>query len=140
MVKEAFEKWLEQQDAKEAAHTSVGLHESRAKKVSHLSQDLPDSMLACYKDRFTYTFILGSEVASIHFDRTKGEVYFRGRNVLNFNLLPEEKKALYAIFPALKRDKRGKSLLPAYEATLDKLLADKLSEGVFVHQAQKESE
>jgi len=138
VVKEELQKWLEKRESKNAEAEKVTLHESRARKVNHFSPLLPDSMLACYRDRFTFTFMLGSEVASIHFDRAKGEVYFRGRNLQNLHLLPEEKEALYAVFPALKRDKRGKSLLPAYEATLERLLADKLSEGVFLHQSLKE--
>lgn len=83
-----------------------------------------DSMLAVYKDRFTYTFILEREVASIHFDRAKGEIFFKGHNVKNMKLKEGQIGALEGIKAILMQDERAKELLPDYEATLGKILAD----------------
>ena len=84
-----------------------------------------DSMLAVYRDRFTYTFIMDKEVASIHFDKAKKEIFFRGHNILNMALSPEQVKALKAVQEILKEDEQGKLLFNDYVATLGGLLADK---------------
>lgn len=85
----------------------------------------PDSMLAVYRERLTYTFILNKEVASIHFDRGKREIYFKGHNILNVELLPEQLKALKDLQGILSEDEQGKLLFNDYVATLGHILADK---------------
>lgn len=84
-----------------------------------------DSMLAVYRDRLTYTFIMNKEVASIHFDREKKEIFFRGHNILNIALSPEQIKALKDLQGVLAEDEQGKLLFNDYVATLGHLLADK---------------
>ncbi|PIR17249.1 MAG: hypothetical protein COV46_05015 [Deltaproteobacteria bacterium CG11_big_fil_rev_8_21_14_0_20_49_13] len=84
-----------------------------------------DSMLAVYRDRFTYTFILDKEVASIHFDRSKKEIFFRGHNILKMVLSPEQVRALKSAQEVLEDDEQGKLLFNEYVATLGGLLADK---------------
>lgn len=83
-----------------------------------------DSMLAVYKDRLTYTFILEREVASIHYDRAKEEIFFKGHNIKNMKLNGAQIGALQGIKAILTQDGRAKELLPGYEATLGKILAD----------------
>jgi len=84
-----------------------------------------DSMLAVYRDRLTYTFILGKEVASIHFDRNRREIFLSGHNILNLALTGEQLKALKNLRGILSEDEQGKLLFNDYVATLDHLLADK---------------
>jgi len=84
-----------------------------------------DSMLAVYRDRLTYTFILAKEVASIHFDKNRREIFFSGHNVMNMVLTPEQIKALKDLKAVLAEDEQGKLLFNDYVATLDHLLADK---------------
>src|SRR5438046_1397485 len=52
-----------------------------ARRVPDATGRPADSMLAVYKDRLTYTFILEAEVASIHFDSRRQEIFFRGHNI-----------------------------------------------------------
>lgn len=85
----------------------------------------PDSMLAVYKERVTYTFIMDDEVSSIHFDRKRGEIFFRGHNITHMDLTEAQKGALLHMKQVLAEDEKAKSLLPHYSATLDRLLADK---------------
>lgn len=84
-----------------------------------------DSMLAVYRDRLTYTFIMNNEVASIHFDRSKKEIFFKGHNILNIVLSPEQIKVLKDLQGILAQDEQGKLLFNDYNATLGHLLADK---------------
>lgn len=83
-----------------------------------------DSMLAVYHDRLTYTFILDKEVASIHFDRNRKEIFFKGHNIQNMQLSPAQVKALKDLQGVLMEDEQGKSLFNDYVATLGHLLAD----------------
>jgi len=85
----------------------------------------PDSMLAVYRDRCTYTFIMDNEVASIHFDRGRKEIFFKGHNILNIALSPGQLKALKVFQDVLASDEQGKLLFNDYTATLGNILADK---------------
>lgn len=83
-----------------------------------------DSLLAVYKDRLTYTFILGNEVASIHFDKAKKEIFFKGRNIRNIKLDKAQMAALSDFKAILASDERANSFTKEYEATLGAVLAD----------------
>ena len=83
-----------------------------------------DSLLAVYKERLTYTFIMEREVASIHFDRAKKEIFFKGHNINNLQLTQPQLAALEGLKTLLMQDNRGKPFLLDYQATLDRWLAD----------------
>ncbi len=83
-----------------------------------------DSMLAVYHDRLTYTFIMNQEVASIHFDRNRKEIFFKGHNIVNMELSMDQMKALKGLQGILAEDEQGKLLFNDYVATLGHLLAD----------------
>lgn len=83
-----------------------------------------DSMLAVYRGRLTYTFIFQDEVASIHFDRKKGEIFFKGHNVSYMELSKEQLAALWSLVEILAADREGISHVHAYRETLAKLTAD----------------
>lgn len=85
---------------------------------------LPDSVLAVYKDRFTYTFIMDHEVASIHFDRNRGEIFFRGHNIRHMEMSERQRESLASMVNILEADEQGRELLSAYSATLARYLAD----------------
>ena len=84
-----------------------------------------DSVIAIYKERVTYTFVMGEEVASIHFDSSRGEIFFRGHNIRNMQLNEKQLAALEAMKGVLAADQQGKEYLSAYSATLARLIADK---------------
>ena len=81
-------------------------------------------MLAAMNDRVTYTFILEDEVASIHFDRRRGEIFFRGRNIRHLELSPAQIEALDHMKEVLAGDGKARALLSDYSATLARALAD----------------
>lgn len=112
-------------DAQERPTELAGILGGVARRVPGPSGRPADSMLAVYKHRFTYTFILQNEVASIHFDRQRGEVFFRGHNVKFMALEPEQRRALEELMTVLSQDREGQGLLSAYRETLAHLLADK---------------
>ena len=101
----------------------------KSQPVSGEAKPLQDSLLAVYKDRLTYTFVLEQEVASIHFDRVKKEIFFKGHNIHNLELNEAQIGALEAFKQILKVEERGKPFSKDYEATLGALLADKYNRG-----------
>lgn len=41
-------------------------------------------------DKLTYTFVTHSEVISLHFDRIKKTIFYKGHNIANINLGPDQ--------------------------------------------------
>lgn len=97
----------------------------RAQRVKEEGRPPPDAMLAVRPDRATYTFILEDQVASIHFDRRRGEIFFCGHNIRHLELTDAQKTALGHMKEILKGDGRGMELYSDYAATLARCLADK---------------
>jgi hypothetical protein len=102
------------------------------KRIGAVAQKTPtkgkaaeDSMLAVYEDRVTYTFILAKEVASVHYDRKRGEIYFSGHNIRNMKLDEAQRQALMDFSMAMQADENAKEFSSSYDATLARLLADK---------------
>jgi hypothetical protein len=100
------------------------MHGGKAHKVRGMAGRGVDSMIAVYKDRFTYTFVLKSEVASIHFDRIRNKIFYSGHNIENMTLSDEQKAELHNIINVLEADAEGRELKSAYLATLGHSRAD----------------
>lgn len=96
-----------------------------SKRAGKIKKGAPDSVIAIYKNRLTYTFIMENEVASIHYDRSRGEIFFRGHNIAHMELGSRERKALIALIGVLEEDEQGREFKDSYSATLDRVLADK---------------
>jgi hypothetical protein len=103
----------------------IRLMGGKSKKVEGKTLRAPDSMLAVYKNRFTYTFIMNDEVASIHFDDSRNEIFFKGHNIRNLELTEAQKNVLETLHFVLEEDNEGKKFLSSYFATLERVLADK---------------
>lgn len=84
-----------------------------------------DSRLAVFRDRVTYTFIIDGEVASIHFDRRRGEIFYKGHNIANMELAEAQRRLLKGFIGVLMADPQGEPFMVEYTATLNRLLADK---------------
>lgn len=83
-----------------------------------------DSLLAVYKDRFTYTFIFEEEVASIHFDLRRREIFFKGHNIRYMELVEGHHLALWNLAEVLAQDREGQVHVEQYRETLARSLAD----------------
>jgi hypothetical protein len=120
-------------EAKETIQSPIDLWRlmgGKSHKVGESGQMPPvDSMLAIHEGRATYTFILDDEVASIHFDLQRGEIFFKGHNIAHLDLTSSQKEALIRMKAVLAGDPKAQKLYSAYCATLDRCLADKYNEG-----------
>lgn len=101
----------------------------RAHRVRSMAGRAVDSMLAVYQERLTFTFVLESEVASIHFDQKRREIFFRGHNISNLKLTAWHLQALERLSRILREDMEGQRFFEDYDATLAKSLADNITKG-----------
>lgn len=102
----------------------AGIIGGRARRVPDVEGRAADSMLAVYKGRLTYTFICDNEVASIHYDANKEEIFFRGHNIKYMTLTDSHIVALLELALVLEKDREGKQWVAKYRETLAPLLAD----------------
>lgn len=96
-----------------------------ARKVHPKREKAVDAMLAVYNGRLTYTFIAGHEVASIHFDQKRGEIFYKGHNAKTMAMGDEVRGYLWELADILAHDDQGMIYSNEYSATLRKVLADK---------------
>lgn len=96
-----------------------------ARKVKPRRQKAVDAMLAVYKGRLTYTFIAGHEVASIHYDQNRGEIFYKGHNIRHMPMGDEVRGYLWELAEILAHDEEGMTYGADYSATLRKVLTDK---------------
>ncbi len=84
-----------------------------------------DSQLVSFGERFTFTFAHGREVGSIHFDRGRGEIFYKGHNVRNMDLEEWQMQVLEGLRKTLAHDEQGKAFADDYARTLDKVIWEK---------------
>jgi hypothetical protein len=84
-----------------------------------------DSQLISFGDRFTFTFAQGREVGSIHFDRGRGEIFYKGHNIRNLDLEEWQMQVLEGLRNTLVHDEQGKMFAADYARTLDKITLEK---------------
>ncbi|MBI4211032.1 MAG: hypothetical protein HY540_00195, partial [Deltaproteobacteria bacterium] len=81
----------------EREHNRAILHPDAISHPVHQAGMPADAMLAVFQDRFTYTFLFQHEVSSIHFDRRRGEIFYRGHNIANLVLGDSQKRILQGL-------------------------------------------
>ncbi len=74
------------------------------------------------KDRATLTFYFQNEVASIHYDTMRDEIFYRGHNVKNMTMSQEQWVSLQKFADYLAADPRAAHLLKAYRSCLERLM------------------
>ncbi|HEX5037744.1 MAG TPA: hypothetical protein VFX30_11345 [bacterium] len=84
-----------------------------------------DSQLISFGERFTFTFAQGREVGSIHFDRGRGEIFYKGHNIRNMDLEDWQMQVLEGLRKTLTHDEQGKAFAQDYARTLDKIVMEK---------------
>ena len=88
--------------------------------------DFPhQTQLVSFGERVTYTFAAGKEVGSIHFDRGRGEIFFKGHNVRNLDLEEWQHQEMEKLRQILAQDEKCQDFAPSYGKTLDKIIMEK---------------
>jgi len=81
--------------------------------------------LASFGERVTYTFVQGKEVGSVHFDRTRGEIFLKGHNIRHMELEAPQMQVLEEMRLILQRDPQARHFAESYGAVLDKIIIEK---------------
>lgn len=91
----------------------------------HQPVALPESQLVSFGERITYTFAYGKEVGSIHFDRNRGEIFYKGHNIRNMDMEDWQMQVLESLRTILEKSEEGKRFATPYGKTLDKIIWEK---------------
>lgn len=85
-------------------------------------ESLKGSQIIAFGDRVTYTFSLGGEVYSLHFDKGRRQIFLKGHNVQNMVLDPIQQQLLKDFKKTLASSPKGNLFLKEYEELLEKVL------------------
>ena len=102
--------------------TRPRLHKDQSREITTPA----GSRLMSLDNRLTYIFSHGDEVGSIHFDKGRGEIFFKGHNLRNMEVeewhwqVMEELRQLLA-----KLEDKMKSFADSYAYTLDRIIFEK---------------
>ncbi|OGP15604.1 MAG: hypothetical protein A2053_01785 [Deltaproteobacteria bacterium GWA2_50_8] len=80
-----------------------------------------ESQIITFGDRITYTFTVGKDVGSIHFDMGRGEIFYRGHNISNLDLEKWQMDLLIRFEEILKGEARYERFVAAYIQSLRKI-------------------
>ena len=83
------------------------------------------SQLISFEERLTYTFAHGREVGAVHFDRGRGEIFYKGHNIRNMDLEEWQWQVMEKLRQILAQDQKNKVFAAPYGKTLDKILLEK---------------
>ncbi len=86
---------------------------------------LTKAPLVGFGDRITYTFMIGKEVGSIHFDRMRGEIFYKGHNLRNMDLSEAQTQVLEKLRQILHDDAEYQRFAEPYGRILDKVILEK---------------
>lgn len=95
----------------------AGIPANKTGKAFELG-DFREAKLFISKDRATLTFFLKQEVASIHFDKSRNEIFFKGHNVKNMTLAPEQWQSLQKFSEYLIKENADPEFIQSYQKCL----------------------
>lgn len=84
-----------------------------------------ESRLVTFGDRVTYTFTHGKEVGSIHYDRSRHEIFYKGHNIRHMEMEEWQWQMMEKFRQVLRGDAKCNSFVESYGQTLDKVVLEK---------------
>lgn len=76
-------------------------------------------------EKVTYTFVSNNEVISLHFDRLKQTIFYKGHNINNISLTPTQRSHLDLFKKELSKKGETHSFLRPYTEAFEKFLEKK---------------
>lgn len=104
---------------KEAAASPWGRYWARQKRTPQ------DSHLISFGERVTYTFVLGNDVASLHYDQGRGKLFYKGHRITRENMEPWLVKLLQHFKAVLAESEYAERFSEGYNQLLGKLMEKK---------------
>lgn len=78
-----------------------------------------DGKMFYTSDRVTYTFVDKKEVVSLHFDKNRQAIFYRGHNIINLSLTDEQKNHLGRFAKEMEKDPQTRALAADYSKALE---------------------
>ncbi len=75
-----------------------------------------------FGDKLTYTFAMGNDVASIHYDQARGELFYKGHKISSTNVESWLVDLLKHFKTILAKSEYADKFLHSYSELLDKKL------------------
>ncbi|QQR79919.1 MAG: hypothetical protein IPJ69_11325 [Deltaproteobacteria bacterium] len=94
-------------------------------KSSPSSESLQDSQWVTFGSRVTFTFAFGDDVGSVHFDRSRGEIFFKGHNIRNLELEEWQWQILEKMRNVLTSHPKLRNFINPYSRLLEKIVLEK---------------
>lgn len=88
--------------------------------------------LISFGERVTFTFTHGREVGSIHFDRERGEIFYKGHNIRNMELEEWQMQVLEGLRGILAQNPKTRNFTAPYCRSLDKAVQEKSRRGSII--------
>ncbi len=82
-----------------------------------------EAQLFINQDRATMTFCVNNKVSSIHFDKNKGEIYYKGQSLRHMRINPKQEVYLKKFGDYLKKQNVSKEFLQQYQWALSHYLS-----------------
>ena len=76
-------------------------------------------------EKVTYTFVSNNEVISLHFDRSRQTIFYKGHNINNLSLTPTQISHLELFKKELEKKGDTKIFVDPYKQALEKFLKNK---------------
>lgn len=80
-----------------------------------------DGRLFHSMDKVTYTFVDNQEVISLHFDKSKKAIFYKGHNISNVSLNPDQWRHLEIFQATLVEDPKAKDFVEPYKEILQSI-------------------
>ena len=88
-----------------------------------------DTQWVTFGHRVTFTFVMGEDVGSVHFDRSRQEIFFKGHNIRNMDLEVWQWQVLEKMRDVLKSHPKLRNFTNPYSRLLDKIAQEKARQG-----------
>jgi len=89
------------------------------------SFSISDHQIVSFENRMTYTFAYEKEVGSIHYDKGRKEIFFKGHNIRNMDVEKWQWQVLEGLRKMLHSDPKWQEYAAPYGQTLDKIVHEK---------------
>lgn len=86
---------------------------------------ISQQQLITFGERVTYTFASGREIGSIHYDRLRGEIFYKGHSVRHMELNEGQAQMLEKMRLILQNDPQTRRFAEGYGKTLDKIIVER---------------
>jgi len=84
-----------------------------------------DSHLVSFGQRVTYTFAVGNDVASIHYDQGRGKLFYKGHRITADNMEPWLVDLLHHFKSVLAKSEFAERFAEGYSTLLDRMNVQK---------------